>query len=141
MIQLNEYDSKNLPFVEVVKENTRNLSDLDKHLENGDCVFLLDAMDEIPTGEQKRFEKELLHYVSLYPKNTYIMSSRPISRFIQFQNFKTYELAPFSLDQAVVMVRKVRYHEDTPSLKEKFIWDLQEGLYEQHQILWKILCC
>ena len=133
MIQLNEYDSKNLPFVEVVKENTRNLSDLDKHLENGDCVFLLDAMDEIPTGEQKRFEKELLHYVSLYPKNTYIMSSRPISRFIQFQNFKTYELAPFSLDQAVAMVRKVRYHEDTPSLKEKFIWDLQEELYEQHQ--------
>ena len=61
------------------------------------------------------------------------MSSRPISRFIQFQSFKTYELAPFTLEQAVAMVRKVRYHEDTPSLKGKFILDLQDELYEQHQ--------
>ena len=133
MVQLNEYDSKKLPFTEVITENTRSISDWQQHLINGDCIFLLDAMDEIPTEEQKRFEKELLKYVSLYPKNTYIMSSRPISRFIQFQSFKTYELAPFTLEQAVAMVRKVRYHEDTPSLKGKFILDLQDELYEQHQ--------
>ena len=133
MIQLNEYNSRNHPFIDVIQENTKHLPDFEKHISNGDCVFLLDAMDEIPTSEQKCFERELLQYVSRYPNNIYIMSSRPISRFIQFQSFKTYQLAPFTLDQAVSMIRKVKYHEDNPALKERFIMDLHEELYAAHQ--------
>lgn len=95
MIQLNEYDSKNLPFVEVVEANTRNLSDLDKHLENGDCVFLLDVIDEYENSPQSFVylvllrEKQILHdkiddlpLDKRYIKTTYLCVSKGDSRRI-----------------------------------------------------------
>lgn len=132
-VQLNEYDSKNMRLMDIIESNTKKVTNIHTKLEAGDCVILLDAMDEIKSTEFSNFSKELNRFADDYPDNLYIMSSRPVSNFMRFRNFTVYNLAPFTQKQAVAMIQKVQYRPERPSLKESFIQEIQDSLYETHQ--------
>ena len=68
-------------------------SQIHTKLEAGDCVILLDAMDEIKSTEFSNFSKELNRFANDYPDNLYIMSSRPVSNFMRFRNFTVYNFS------------------------------------------------
>ena len=78
------------------------------------------------------FQEEYLDY-DKYPENHYILSSRPYSEseFIEFQRFTVLKAVPFTKEQAISLITKIEYPDE--ELKDKFIRDLESGLYDRHK--------
>ena len=130
-IQLKDYES-DTDLMSYLR-NTVKISNFNDYLEEGRCVFLLDGMDEVSTKHIKKFEKELDDLANLYPENTYILSSRPISDLVALNKFEVYTLAPFTKEQALALIARLVYRPETPELKENFRREVDEKLYETHR--------
>jgi hypothetical protein len=50
---------------------------LDEQLEAGNCVVLLDGLDEVPTADANRLSSWIRRQVEQYPRNDYVLTSRP----------------------------------------------------------------
>ena len=96
----------------------------------GKCLFLLDGLDELK--HQDEFENALDKFIDLYPRNQYIISSRPFKDFIAFNRFSVFHLAPFSDEQSLELIRKLRFRPDEPAIKQKFIKELEANLFKTH---------
>ncbi|MBR2086609.1 MAG: NACHT domain-containing protein, partial [Oscillospiraceae bacterium] len=132
VIKLREFNNDCTDLAEFIVKQVP-IIDISEHMKNGDCVFLLDGMDEIKSSYIKPFEKQLSDMAQKYPKNTFIMSSRPISNFIALEKFTVYELAPFTKEQALEMIDKAVYCPETPEVKVNFRKQLDETLFKDHQ--------
>ena len=132
LLQLCSYNSSQASFMDMVRSQI-NISNLEEHLANGDCVLLLDEMDEIKIREIQNFESELSDFVEKYSKNKYIMSSRPINKFQALTRFEVCKLAPFTKAQAMELVEKLAFCLDQPEIKANFLRELDETLFETHR--------
>lgn len=99
-------------------------------LSNNLYIFLLDGYDEIHTLKRNIFQRKFDKFVDMYPDNIYIVSSRPIGNFWEFQRFTVYSLLPFGFKQAISQIEKLKYDE---KIKANFITALKNGLYEKHK--------
>ena len=99
-------------------------------LKSGIFVFLLDGYDEINTIKQERFIKTLESFCDKYPKNHYILSSRPCSEFIEFQRFTVLSSLPLTLEQAMSLIRKINFDAE---IKERFLKVLETELFSTHE--------
>lgn len=113
--------------------NTFKEEYLDYALQSGCFLFLLDGYDELYSENQKEFFKKLNDFCDKYPENHYILSSRPYSEseFIEFQRFTVLKAVPFTKEQAISLITKIEYPDE--ELKNKFIRDLESGLYDRHK--------
>ena len=113
--------------------NTFQEKYLDYALQSGCFLFLLDGYDELYSDNQKEFFKKLNDFCDKYPENHYILSSRPYSKseFIEFQRFTVLKAVPFTKEQAISLITKIEYPDE--ELKNKFIRDLESGLYDRHE--------
>ena len=113
--------------------NTFQEEYLDYALQSGCFLFLLDGYDELYSENQKEFFKKLNDFCDKYPENHYILSSRPYSEseFIEFQRFTVLKAVPFTKEQAISLITKIEYPDE--ELKNKFIRDLDSGLYDRHK--------
>ena len=113
--------------------NTFQEEYLDYALQSGCFLFLLDGYDELYSENQKEFFKKLNDFCDKYPENHYILSSRPYSEseFIEFQRFTVLKAVPFTKEQAISLITKIEYPDE--ELKDKFIRDLESGLYDRHK--------
>ena len=113
--------------------NTFQEEYLDYALQSGCFLFLLDGYDELYSENQKEFFKKLNDFCDKYPENHYILSSRPYSEseFIEFQRFTVLKSIPFTKEQAISLITKIEYPDE--ELKNKFIRDLENGLYDRHE--------
>ena len=113
--------------------NTFKEEYLDYALQSGCFLFLLDGYDELYSENQKEFFKKLNDFCDKYPENHYILSSRPYSEseFIEFQRFTVLKAVPFNKEQAISLITKIEYPDE--ELKNKFIRDLESGLYDRHE--------
>ncbi len=132
VLYLREFNKDCTDFLAFIQERVP-ISNLTEYMENGSCVFLLDGMDEMKYEDIKLFEKRLSEMADKYPKNYYIMSSRPISNFISLNRFTTYSLAPFTKEQALEMIDRVVYRPETPELKANFKEALSENMFAEHR--------
>ncbi len=74
----------------------------DYELERGNCMVLLDGLDEIiSTGERWGVVERIRDFVIRYPKNRFIVTSRPAS----------YRQAPLEKDFAVISIAPFTKHE------------------------------
>lgn len=113
--------------------NTFQEEYLDYALQSGCFLFLLDGYDELYSENQKEFFKKLNDFCDKYPENHYILSSRPYSEseFIEFQRFTVLKAVSFTKEQAISLITKIEYPDE--ELKDKFIRDLESGLYDRHK--------
>lgn len=113
--------------------NTFQEEYLNYALQSGCFLFLLDGYDELYSENQKEFFKKLNDFCDKYPENHYILSSRPYSEseFIEFQRFTVLKAVPFTKEQAISLITKIEYPDE--ELKNKFICDLQNSLYDRHE--------
>ena len=113
--------------------NTFQEEYLDYALQSGCFLFLLDGYDELYSENQKEFFKKLNDFCDKYPENHYILSSRPYSEseFIEFQRFTVLKAVSFTKEQAISLITKIKYPDE--ELKNKFIRDLESGLYDRHK--------
>lgn len=100
-------------------------------LVSGRCVLLFDGLDEVPTVARSAFEKMMSELCKQYPKNFYVISSRPTSSFISYTQFTVLEILPFSKNKALELIDKLDFYDS--EAKIKFRNDLSKNLYASHQ--------
>lgn len=75
-------------------ELAQNDSTFKKTLEEGKYVFFLDGFDELSKGNSHKISGELDSFVNRFPKNYFILTSRPYANVEMLPQFSNYELLP-----------------------------------------------
>ena len=120
--------------VDSVKRFDMNFTGVHLHrlLNEGKCQILLDGLDEIKPADLEEFQNQLDLLVDRYPKNQYVMSTRKISSFISFSRFKVLWMEPFSHEQSLELIDKLKFCEDKPEIKEEFQNKLIKEYFKSH---------
>jgi len=101
-----------------------------KAMERGYFVFLLDGFDEVVQAKVAKVQRVILDASDRYDKNVFIVSSRPDERFRAWDRFHNLNAAPLNLEKAVAIIERIPADDD---IKRRFLVDLREKLFEQHQ--------
>lgn len=135
--ELREINPAILDFFELIKEKLSNNSvdisyeNIKKMLSHGDFIIFLDGFDEL----NQEYRSNLLKQLVLVKNNSLdidiIISSRHDDLLFSNNNIAIFDIAPFNIDQACTLIRKIPYDDD--SLKNQFIKDLENGLFEKHK--------
>lgn len=99
-------------------------------LETGCYIFLFDGYDEVKKDIIKKVSEEIRSFSDKYHENSFIVSSRPSSEFIGWNDFDEMSPMPFSEDQSVELIKKLKFDE---AIKNKFLDELKNGLYDRYQ--------
>lgn len=105
--------------------------DFESILVAGNCLILLDGLDEISSISRCHFDNCLINFTKAYQHNHIVISSRPTSNFIQFDNFLIFNIEPFSKEKALELIDKLDYHDI--EAKNKFRNDLNKKLFRSHR--------
>jgi len=100
-------------------------------LETGNCIILLDGLDEVLSSLREKFESELEQLTMQYPENTYIISSRPTSKFLSYGRFTVMQINEFSKEQSLKLIDKLEFH--NTETKKKFRKELDNHLFFSHK--------
>lgn len=110
-----------------------SVSELGLYLDEGSMLVLFDGFDEISNTLSESFQNGASKFISRYPKNQYILSSRPFSNFSSFSRFTIFNIAPFTKEQGLELIDKLNFREDLPDIKIKFRKEFDSSLYYSHR--------
>ncbi|MEL7662455.1 NACHT domain-containing protein [Acetobacterium wieringae] len=99
-------------------------------LENGCFLLLFDGYDEVTSERSSILINDIRDFCDRYPKNYYIVSSRPNNISSCLDRFSLLEMVPLSKEQAVNLIKKIDYD---LTCKTNFIEQLRSNLYEKNQ--------
>ena len=116
LLKVRELDLDNLPGVDDIIAFAENkiLSDrlkgfLDRELDKGKVLLLIDGLDEVVSEKRDNLMEWISQILHEYPNSKYIISSRPSgyqSETFQELDFKEFKLCDFTLDQVEEYVYK-----------------------------------
>lgn len=115
-----------------LRQSNFGRNNLEKALDDGEVVLLLDGLDEVSPELLDGFSKEINDFASRYSNNQFIMSSRQMSEFGEYSRFRIVDLCPLTKEQAISLVNKLEYRDDEPEFKKGFIKRLDDELYSKH---------
>lgn len=127
---VSDFDLKKY-IIDTLKDYNLNLSEkyYDYTFDEGYYVFLFDGYDEVEDKLKITLKAEISKFSLKYNKNYFIISSRPSSEFISWENFLELKSLHLNKEQAISMIKKLKY--DT-KVKESFCKDLENGLLENY---------
>lgn len=136
LIQLKNY-SPQLSFFNMLLDTIQSFDNITEEqlresLINGDVILLLDGIDEIKSNYLVKFEMEIGKFSDKYPEVCIIMSSRSFKSFIDYINFTTMELQPFTLNESLALIKKLDFRPDEPDIKKRFYYAVETELYRTH---------
>ncbi len=99
-------------------------------LNEGGYIFLFDGYDEMNKSIMDKATKDIQNFADKYHKNHYIISSRPSSTFIGWNDFDELLTIPLSKEQAIELIDKIKYDE---TVKTKFLKELDNSLFDKHK--------
>jgi len=106
------------------------LSPNDSHLENllksGEFLFLLDGYDEIKSDNKHEITTHIEKFIDKYPKNNFILTSRPYSNIEYFKNFINYEISNLSVQDRIKFVRQQLKNDPDTRLSNKIVESIEE---------------
>jgi len=102
-------------------------------LHEGSFLLLFDGLDEIDSSQSGRFEQAIEEFTDKYPKNCYVISSRPYQNFVSFSRFTVLRIKPFTKEQSIELISKLEFRPDEPAIKEKFRRQLEGRLSHTHR--------
>ena len=117
--------------INLLKEYSLNLSEkyYNYTFDEGYYIFLFDGYDEVEDKSKSILKEEILNFSFKYNKNYFIISSRPSSEFISWENFVELKSLHLNKEQAVNMIKKLKYDD---KVKNNFCKALENGLFEQY---------
>jgi hypothetical protein len=65
-----------------------------------------DGYDEISFKDREVVTKDIKEFIEKYPKNNYIITSRPESGLLAFPNFKEYSIRPLKREESFELIKK-----------------------------------
>lgn len=112
IIQLRELGTNSS--ADILSEHLSNLpfaSDIPRHyferkLQKGDCIILMDGLDEISETERAWVVDQIVQLSFKYPNNTYIVSSRTASYTIKLPDFSLFVLSEFNDNEIAECINK-----------------------------------
>lgn len=137
-VRLKNYDTHYKDVVDFIQEEISPLwpnisvAELSTYLDEGRMLILLDGLDEINNTLSNAFQNNFSKFISRYPKNQYILSSRPYSNFSAFSRFTIFTLCPFTKQQGLELIDKLHFREDNPEIKQKFRKEFDKKLFYSH---------
>ena len=93
-------------------------------INEGNLIFLLDGLDEIHQENLPSFAEKFELFTSEFNLNIFIVSSRNGGNTTFLNNFITYKISPFTLEQAESLIDKIALSETKDELKEKIKEDI-----------------
>lgn len=117
--------------IDTLKEYNLDLSEkyYNYTFSEGHYIFLFDGYDEVEDKLKNTIKEEIMKFSFKYNKNYFIVSSRPSSEFISWENFLELKSLHLNKEQAVSMIKKLKYD---VRVKESFCKDLENGLFENY---------
>lgn len=79
---------------------------LEKLLKEGEFLFFLDGYDEIKSTEKKEITNNIEIFIDKYPKNSFLLTSRPYSNIEYFKSFHNYRILDLDKENQVSFVSK-----------------------------------
>jgi hypothetical protein len=99
-------------------------------LEEGCYVILIDGYDEVKYQNKDVIMKGIISLCNKYPKNYFIISSRPTNEFIGWNDFLELQSLKLTKDKALSLIEKIDY---THEIKNAFYNSLRTELYDKYQ--------
>lgn len=99
-------------------------------LQLGKYLFLFDGFDEVKSSLAKETAEAIQKFSAKYPKNSFIVTSRPKPETSPLETFTVMEPMPLSKEQAVDLASRI-WPEDEKT--REFCRQLRETLYEKHK--------
>lgn len=99
-------------------------------MEEGAYVILLDGYDEVNKDKMQKVSSELIFVSGKYPKNKYIVSSRPTDGFVGWNDFVEMESMELTKEQALNLIEKIEFDE---TVKKIFYKELDKRLYDKYR--------
>lgn len=96
----------------------------------GKYLFLMDGFDEVKEHQAIETAAAIQSFCAKYPKNPYIITSRPRRDTSPLETFTVLDSLPLTKEQAVLLSSKI-WVEDEKT--KEFCRQLEEELYEKHQ--------
>ncbi len=110
---------------------TRDDEFFEKAMKAGHFAIFLDGFDE--TDDRQKITKEIQKLAKDYDENIITVSSRPDDAFSAWTLFNIWKIQPLTLEKACDLIEKVPTHVFDAKLKNKFLADLKEKLFESHK--------
>ena len=99
-------------------------------LEEGAYVILFDGYDEVNKNNMQRVSSEIISLSGKYPKNKYIISSRPTDGFVGWNDYVEMGAMALTKTQALDLINKIDFDQ---TVKEIFYKELDRSLYEKYK--------
>ncbi len=107
--------------------------DLQNLLTSEHTLLLLDGLDEMRSSLLNDFLQMVGTFIEEYPSSQIIISSRPFSKFIEYDKFTIAHLCPFTKEQSLELVHRLDFRPDSPDIKANFERELDKNLYKSHK--------
>ncbi len=137
LMLLRDYKDTYTDFADVLYKTVTKFTDdvtwesFQKKLAKGQCVILLDGLDEAIGPSRDVFETAINEFLMKHPDNLIVVTSRPTSTFVQMGFFQLFSIEPFTKEQAIALIDKLDFHDK--EVKEAFKVDLDQKLYDSHK--------
>jgi len=103
---------------------------MERALEGGHFCIMLDGFDELAYAHRRVVAAEIQKMAQRYPRNWFILSSRPDPQLQGWDGFVQLQIQPLDLEGAVELVQKLPF--ENP-VKDRFVADLDAGLFARHK--------
>ncbi|MBW4564110.1 MAG: NACHT domain-containing protein [Mojavia pulchra JT2-VF2] len=97
-------------------------------LEQGNCLILLDGLDEIAESESNRIYRNINTFVEQFSKNRFIMTCRSGASDYTFEHFTEVEMADFNENQVLMFVKKWFASSQEPKLGDRFLEEVERNI-------------
>jgi hypothetical protein len=131
-IELRDFNNNELSFFEYLKSKvynnrlTPNDNILDRLFKEGKFLFLLDGFDEIYSENIQKMVREVDDFIDRYPKNKYLISSRPGTSAETFPRFSCIHVQPLTNIQVKQFVAQQTALANDEELGNKILETIQK---------------
>lgn len=93
---------------------------INKLLNSGEFIIFFDGFDEISSNKKEEITHDICQITKKYPKNKYVLTSRPFVNIELLENFYNYEVCNLSCEEIESFVRK-QFNDSEKELADRII--------------------
>lgn len=142
LISLRQLNERDISLVEYLKQETLGCKEIEGSydlfatlLGEGHFLFFFDGYDEITPARQYNIASQIKELMKSYPKNKYVLTSRPLEQLYALDSFHNFVVQPLSEKERNTFIRR-QFDLDRQDVAERIIKKITANPKDQYsQIL------